>query len=627
MRRLWAPLVGTVLVLGLAAGFPGVAQATGTTDFSSSFESGDPQPTWTDTVETNADGTPRASGVNGADVSTIPGNIDDKVVDVQANAENTAGGEVKENLVDGNVNTKWLTFTPTGWARFKLSEPIAVITYALTSANDAPGRDPRNWTLSGSQDGQTWTPLDNQTRQNFDSRQQTKAYKLSNTTPYLYYRLDITQNHGDPIVQLAEVRLIQDIGPNPPPPTMRSTVGKGPSGGYNAKANAGFTGVKAFRYAGSHLVAGHAYSYNKIFDVDLAVTPHTQLSYLIFPELIGDDPDYTSTYAAIDLAFDDGAYLSQLGAVDQHGFPLSPRGQGASKSLYTNQWNHILSTVGTVAAGKRIKRILIGYDKPTGPGAFSGWVDDISVTGNPVQASYPHLTDYVSTTRGTNASGSFSRGNNFPATAVPHGFNFWTPMTNAGSQSWVYDYAKANNAQNLPMLQALAASHEPSPWMGDRQTFQVMPESGTPTADRGARALPFKHSNETAQPDYYGVTFENGMRTEITPTDHAAMFRFTFTGTNNTVLFDNVTNDGGLTLDPSTGTATGYSDVKSGLSTGATRMFVYATFDSVRARAQQAWDDALGVITVQGASQDQLVTLYSNLYRLMLYPNEAFENT
>ena len=35
------------------------------------------------------------------------------------------------------------------------------------------------------------------------------------------------------------------------------------------------------------------------------------------------------------------------------------------------------------------------------------------------------------------------------------------------------------------------------------------------------------------------------------------------------------------------------------------------------------WDDKLGVIEVEGATEDQLTTLYSNLYRLYLYPNSA----
>src|SRR4029453_12464904 len=51
------------------------------------------------------------------------------------------------------------------------------------------------------------------------------------------------------------------------------------------------------------------------------------------------------------------------------------------------------------------------------------------------------------------------------------------------------------------------------------------------------------------------------------------------------------------------------------------------TFDAVKARAQQLWDRKLGVIEVEGGTDDQLTTLYSNLYRLHLYPNSAFENT
>jgi predicted alpha-1,2-mannosidase len=50
------------------------------------------------------------------------------------------------------------------------------------------------------------------------------------------------------------------------------------------------------------------------------------------------------------------------------------------------------------------------------------------------------------------------------------------------------------------------------------------------------------------------------------------------------------------------------------------------TFEGVRERAQQAWDDKLDVIEVEGATQDQVTTLYSNLYRLFLYPNAAHEN-
>ncbi|NED93469.1 glycoside hydrolase family 92 protein, partial [Streptomyces sp. SID11233] len=166
----------------------------------------------------------------------------------------------------------------------------------------------------------------------------------------------------------------------------------------------------------------------------------------------------------------------------QLGFRLSPQGQGASKALYVNQWNDRSARIGSVAAGKTIDRVLLGYDADKGPDAFRGWVDDISVKEQAAPRPKPYLSDYALTTRGTNSSGDFSRGNNIPATAVPHGFNFWTPVTNAGSTSWLYDYARSNNSDNLPTMQAISASHEPSPWMGDRQTFQVMPSlaAGTP---------------------------------------------------------------------------------------------------------------------------------------------------
>nr|WP_241265473.1 GH92 family glycosyl hydrolase [Streptomyces boncukensis] len=470
-------------------------------------------------------------------------------------------------------------------------------------------------------------------------------------------------------------------------PGMTTRVGSGPADSPTAKEGAGFTGTHALRYAGTHRAAGRGYAYNKVFDTDVTVTRDTVLSYRLFPEMPDGDRSYRATGAAVDLAFTDGTYLSDLRAQDQHGVRLSPRAQSASKTLSVNQWNHKEARIGAVAAGKTVDRVLVAYDAARGSGPFRGWVDDIALRPEKPAKPKAQLSDYVNTTRGTHSSGSFSRGNNFPATAVPNGFNFWTPVTNAGSTSWLYEYARRNNSENLPTLQAFSASHEPSPWMGDRQTFQVMPSAakGTPDASRTARALPFRHARETAKPHYYGVTFTNGLRTEIAPSDHAAMMRFTYPDDDASLIFDNVDNRGGLTLDRERGVVSGFSDVKSGLSTGATRMFVYAEFDApataggrlkggggddvtgylrfrpgedrtvtmriatslisvdqakanltreipesasfgdIRKKAQRQWDDILKVVEVEGASEDQLTTLYSNLYRLYLYPNSGSE--
>lgn len=642
--------------------------------FTSSFEAGDPAPDWINSVDGK-----RASGVDGGYSTGIPGNVTDHVTDVRASAENTGGGEVKENLVDGEPGTKWLVFASTGWAEFDLDKPVKAVTYALTSANDFAERDPRDWTLRGSTDGKDWKTLDTRSGESFDERFRTKSYDIADPAEYQHFRLEITRNNGaSGLLQLADVQFSTGGGGGPVPQDMLSLVDRGPSGSPTAKAGAGFTGKRALRYAGRHTADGRAYSYNKVFDVDLAVDARTRLSYRIFPSMADGDRDYDATNVSVDLAFTDGTFLSGLGARDSHGFTLSPQGQGAAKVLYVNQWNNVVSRIGSVAAGKTVDRILLAYDSPGGPAKFRGWLDDVTIERAAPETPKAHLSDYALTTRGTQSSGGFSRGNDFPATAVPHGFNFWTPVTNASSLSWLYDYARANNADNLPTIQAFSASHEPSPWMGDRQTFQVMPSaaSGTPGTGREARELAFRHENETARPYYYAVRFENGLKAEMAPTDHAAALRFTYPGDDASVLFDNVTDQAGLTLDTSAGVVTGYSDVKSGLSTGATRLFVYGVFDqpvtdgassgvkgymrfkggavtlrlatslisldqakdnlrqeipdgtsfeTVRDRAQQQWDRLLGKVEVEGATEDQLTTLYSSMYRLYLYPNSGFE--
>ncbi|MFY1669737.1 GH92 family glycosyl hydrolase [Plantactinospora sp. WMMB334] len=679
-----AVAVGLVLPAGP---LPALAAPPGGTEFHSSFEPADPQPTWTNSAEVDAAGRKRMSGVTGSPVTGIPGNLTDRVTEVTGSGENPPN-ETAARVVDRNVSTKWLVFASAGWVRVRFDEPVAIVHYALTSANDAPERDPRDWTLQGSADGESWTDLDSRTGQEFAERFQTREYRLDNSTAYRYYRLDITAVAGGGITQLAEWQL-SDGDTTPSPVTdMRGFVSGGPVNGPTMKPNVGWTGRHAFQYSGGQTVDGRGYAYNRVFDVDLAITPETELSYVIFPELTAQDLDYPSTYAAVDLAFDDGSYLSELGAVDQYGFGLNPQAQGAAKSLYADQWNLKRSRIGDVAAGRRAVRVLVGYDSSTGPGVFNGWIDDIRVTAHPDRPEHDRPSDHVRTTRGTNSTGGFSRGNNIPATAVPHGFNFWTPMTNAGSLSWLYDYQRGNNADNRPTIQAFTVSREPSPWMGDRQTFQVMPSvaDGVPNANRAARALPFGHENEVARAHHYGVTFDNGLVTEIAPTDHAAIFRFTFPGDRGNLIFDNVDNNGGLTLAPDAGEITGYTDVRSGLSNGATRMFVYGvvdrpvvaggrltgggganvtgylgfdttdskqvqlriatslisveqarrnlgheipqgdTFDAVRERAQRLWDEKLRVVEVEGATEEQLVTLYSNLYRLFLYPNSAHEN-
>jgi predicted alpha-1,2-mannosidase len=658
---------------------PGAATAAPAA-FTSSFENGDPAP------EQNLVDGDRTSNVDGNAATGIPGSVQERVTAIAVSHEPNSS-EGRDNLNDADPNTKWLADATTGWAQYTLDGGVRIVRYALTSANDAETRDPKDWVLRGSTDGQNWTTVDTRTGQTFEQRFQRREFDVATPGTYTQYRLEITANSGSTLTQLADWQL-SDGGAATPPPSMRSRLGAGPLGPPTAKSRAGYSGLAALEVSGRHIAAGRGYSNNKIYDVNLPVTANTELSYLVYPEFTLGDLTYPATHVAVDLGFSDGTYLSALNAVDQRGAVVSPTGQGAAKTLWPSQWNKVSTRIGEVATGKTITKILVGYDR-TGPATtFRSWFDDIALTDVAPAAPKSSLAQYVDTRRGTQSSGSYSRGNNFPATAVPHGFNFWTPVTDAGTTGWLYDYHRKNNAQNLPTLQAFSASHQPSPWMGDRQTFQVMPVagSGTPDASRTARALPFRHENETAKGHYYGVTFENGMKTEIAPADHAALLSFTFTGDRSNLVFDNVDANSGLTIDAGNSSVHAWSEVRSGLSTGATRMFLYGVLDrpvvgsgmltsgnrpstgyvqvdtstsktvtlrvatslisvdqakknleleiaagdtiaSVSSRAEQAWNAKLKTVEVEGATPDQLTTLYSNLYRLFLYPNSGHENT
>ena len=130
--------------------------------------------------------------------------------EISAQYLDSPGSEDITKLIDKNVNTKFLTFHGRTWVQFKASVPYVLNRYSLTSANDAPVRDPKEWTLSGSNDGNTWTTLDTQSDISFGNRFEEQTFSINNTTAYSYYRLDMTCSTGS-ILQLAEWKLFANM--------------------------------------------------------------------------------------------------------------------------------------------------------------------------------------------------------------------------------------------------------------------------------------------------------------------------------------------------------------------------------------------------------------------------------
>ena len=684
-RRIRGPLgiaIAAAASFSMLAPLPASAEPP-VTEFASSFEAEDLAPELQQ----------RGDAINLTGDQFAPGSTLSHVTAVTASDENPPN-EVAANLADGMPGSKWLTFAADGWVQYEFDEPQPLVGYTLTSANDAPERDPASFRVLGSQDGEEWTLLDSQSDQSFDDRQTTNSYDVTPTgETFKFMKLDVLENGSGNIVQLADWEPIADNEAVAEPSPLTVDVTGGPTSSYTAKTNVGFNGVQSLGYSGRHLAAGEASSSTLLYgDVNIAVESDTQLSYKLFPQLDAGQ-SYASTFAAVDLVFDDGSTLSASDAVDAYGFGANAIAQGRSNALFPDQWNSITIDLADFA-GRTVTDIVFTYAHPgegvkgvelPGEGTtVAGWLDDVEIAAAEVRDTSDGLVSYVDTRRGTNSTGGFSRGNNFPATAWPNGFNFVTPMTDANNVGTLYHYQQSNNAQNLPALQGIGISHEPSIWMGDRNQLAVLPQANAnPTSTLEDRELPFQHANETARPDIYSVEFENGITAEVTATDHGIIYRFTFVDDASSVLIDQLVEDSNLTVDGTT--LTGWVDGGSGWP-GRTRMFIqgefdtqpiaagatnngdrndsarYAAFDTsddktvelriatsfisqdqalknfgfevdgvsfddAHAAVQAAWNERLGVISdVQGASEAELVNLYSGLYRLNLYPNSQFEN-
>jgi len=130
--------------------------------------------------------------------------------------------------------------------------------------------------------------------------------------------------------------------------------------------------------------------------------------------------------------------------------------------------------------------------------------------------------DYVNPLVGSDSDASYSTGNTYPAIAVPWGMNFWTPQTNTMGNGWCYQY-------DARVIRGFKQTHQPSPWIGDYAAFSFMPVVGTLEFDQHKRGSVFSHKTEIARPYYYHVYLaDHDVTTEITPTERAAQFRFTF---------------------------------------------------------------------------------------------------
>ena len=160
--------------------------------------------------------------------------------------------------------------------------------------------------------------------------------------------------------------------------------------------------------------------------------------------------------------------------------------------------------------------------------------------------------NYVNTLQGTNSSHELTRGNTYPTTALPFGMHTWTPQTGKNGDGWKYQYDKKT-------IRGFQQAHQCSSWTTDYCVFSFMPVIGKLTVNENDRATGFSHANETAKPNYYRVKLDNGIVSEIAPTERGVHLRFSFPkGNSSYLVLDGYTGISGLKIYPKERKITGY---------------------------------------------------------------------
>jgi len=166
---------------------------------------------------------------------------------------------------------------------------------------------------------------------------------------------------------------------------------------------------------------------------------------------------------------------------------------------------------------------------------------------------------YVNPLVGSHSTGGLSTGNTYPAIALPWGMNFWTPQTGKMGDGWCYTY-------DAEKIRGFKQTHQPSPWMNDYGTFNIMPECGEDYIfDEAKRASWFSHKAEISKPQYYKVYLADyDIVTEVAPTSRAAIFRFTYPAGKSYLVVDAFDRGSYVKIIPEQNKIVGYTTRNSG---------------------------------------------------------------
>ncbi|SNT19213.1 Ig-like domain (group 3), partial [Micrococcales bacterium KH10] len=297
-----------------------------------------------------------------------------------------AGNENFDKAHDGDYTTKALVASGINYANFYMLYELGTETqidgYIITAGNDAPERDPKNWTIWATNDPEAaatpastdgWTQIDQRVDVASSAyRRGSQHFAAASPGSYKWVQMRVTGDNGGRL-QLSEWTLTTNL-PDYPDLAIKAADARSEGDTSNSTALAYAGGALASDDASSAIVAHQ--------DLDVVIGSNTALSYRIKPT------SDSGRYAVVDVEYSDaegtniGVATQVAELADIRGNAFTTADQAAALTL--DEWNQVTVPLGELA-GNVINKVIIRYDEAgaTAGTVTSGFVDDIVISDSP----------------------------------------------------------------------------------------------------------------------------------------------------------------------------------------------------------------------------------------------------
>jgi len=172
------------------------------------IESGFTPPTIYTSTKTACASCPSGSANQGS-TSLIPAMTGANTPSGVVSAKDEQSGFEDWKAFDGNDNTYWHANSAVpSWLQYQFAAAQTASIYAIKFASS--GSAEANFTLSGSNDGSTWTLLDTRTGLHFYTSEK-KRFPITTPGSYLYYRLDLTSVPATDTAEISSFELFSSV--------------------------------------------------------------------------------------------------------------------------------------------------------------------------------------------------------------------------------------------------------------------------------------------------------------------------------------------------------------------------------------------------------------------------------